>query len=448
MKHFLYCLLCFSYRFQIELTRRFTASGLAVLSWIVICGFLSLDTNQSVTYQIFTLLLSILIIAIASRHFFRYRFSATRTLPRFASVGIKLKYRIVIHNKSNKTQNGLKLFENFADPRPTLKELTEIFENKSIESIRLDFLYYRWLWLISRNQGVKAKALDLPSLPPNSKTEVVFEIEPSYRGTTRFTSITVARPDPFGLVNAWISVSLPQSLLILPKLYKLPRIELPGSKRYQSAGITLALSVGESEEFRSLRDYRPGDSLRKIHWKSWAKVGHPIVKEEQDEFLVRHAIILDTFQTAKYSEILEEAVSIAASFACDIETQESLLDLIFVGNRAYCFTIGRGLSSSNEILEILASVVACQDKSFDSLIPIVMERVSLLNSCIAIFLCWDENRRKLVNYLRDVGVYITVFIITDKPELLHKFNSEFTSDELATFHILTLGKIQEGLMSL
>ena len=33
-------------------------------------------------------------------------------------------------------------------------------------------------------------------------------------------------------------------------------------------------------------------------------------------------------------EVFEEAVSIAASYACTIETQDSLLDLLFVGTRA------------------------------------------------------------------------------------------------------------------
>lgn len=445
MKLFLYRLFCFSYAVQKQLTRKFTTTGLVVLSCIVISGMISSDTNQSATYQIFAFLLSTLMIAIAESLFFRYRFSATRTLPRFATVGIKLKYRIVIHNQSKKTQNGLKLWENFADPRPTFKEFIqtpELFGNQH-KSIILALL--RWLGLIARKQGATATAFNLPSLAPNSKTEVVFEIKPSHRGVLRLTGLTVARSDPFGLVNACTTISLPQSLLILPKLYHLPPVQLPGSRIYQSGGVALTSSVGNSQEFRSLRDYRPGDSLRKIHWQSWAKVGKPIVKEEQDEFFVRHAMILDTFQNTKYSEILEEAVSIAASFACEVQTQESLLDLMFVGNQAYCFTFGSGLSSTDEMLEILASVVACQDKSFDSLIPTVTEKVSLLSGCICIFLCWDEHRKKLVNYLQRMGIHTLVLIITE-PE--SKYDSEFMNDELANFHILKLGNIQEGLMSI
>ena len=70
--------------------------------------------------------------------------------------------------------------------------------------------------------------------------------------------------------------------------------------------------------------------MRRIHWRSWAKLGRPVVKEFQDEFFVRHALVLDTFTDPDDVQIFEEAVSIAASFACSIDTQESLLDLLFV----------------------------------------------------------------------------------------------------------------------
>ncbi len=75
--------------------------------------------------------------------------------------------------------------------------------------------------------------------------------------------------------------------------------------------------------------------------------------------------MLDTFQHDEpYSETFEEAISVAASFACGVLTQESLLDLLFVGAQAYCFTTGRGLAHVDQMLEILASVRMCVDQPF------------------------------------------------------------------------------------
>jgi uncharacterized protein (DUF58 family) len=212
--------------------------------------------------------------------------------------------------------------------------------------------------------------------------------------------------------------------------------------------VALASSVGDAEEFRALREYRPGDPTRKIHWKSWAKVGKPMIKEEQDEFFVRHALILDTFQQDAESEILEEAVAIAASLACEVQTQESLLDMMFVGLESYCFTVGRGLGQTERMLELLASVVPCQDKSFESFLPVIQARGSLLSGCICVLLDWDDARKHLVQYLQSLGIPTLVLVIRgdrglsvdpilDAADLCH-----------SQIHILELGQVQQGLMQL
>ena len=446
MKLFVYRIFYFGYGIQRKFSRRITVSGIGI-SLLAIATAVTGYSSESMNYQTCTFLIAILLISTVFSIFFRYRFSATRNLPRFATVGVKLNYKIIIHNKSDKIQKSLKLFENFSDRRPTFKEFTETPEPETARrNLTHAFGFNRWLWLIARKQCGKALSIELPPLAPHSKTEVTGEIIPTHRGVMRLAGMTVARPDPFGLFNACATISLPQSLLILPQLYNLPPIQLPGTMKHQSGGVALASSVGDAEEFRSLREYRPGDSLRKIHWKSWAKVGKPIVKEEQDEFFVRHALILDTFQSVNYSEILEAAISVAASLACEVQTQESLLDLMFVGHEAYCFTFGRSLSHTDKMLEILASVVACRDKPFDSIIPVVIEKLTLLSGCICIFLTWDEDRRRLINYLKSMGIHTLVLILTESENKLDNFDLDSLNDQLATFHILKLGKIQEELM--
>ncbi len=186
--------------------------------------------------------------------------------------------------------------------------------------------------------------------------------------------------------------------------------------------------------------------MRRIHWKSWAKRGEPIVKEFQDEFFVRHALILDTFQKAEQSEILEEALSVAASFAYSIQTQESLLDLMFVGAEAYCFTSGRGIAHVDRMLEILASVRACSDRPFSTLPAMVMERSSLLSGCVCVLLAWDEERQKLIHLLRGLGLPVLVLVITDdENELLDPGPMKSDPENL---HRLQVGKVKEGLAQL
>ena len=425
--------------FKQWLDRRFTAIGKAIIGCLLISAVVGIDTRLTMAYQVFAFLLAILVIAIFFSLRFKARFRVSRTLPRFGTVGVKLQYPIIVENQTNKIQKGLRLKENFADTRPSYAEFRNAIAVKKYRFTSISYLYYRWCQLISRRTKATAKIVDIPTIKANGKTKIVMEIEPTTRGIIELTNITIARRDPLSIFNACKTITLKQSLLVLPKRYQVPHLELPGLRKAQSGSTALASSVGDAEEFVSLRDYRPGDPLRKIHWKSWAKIDKPIVREEQEEFFVRHALILDNFESAEYSEIMEAAVSVAASFACDFQTQESLLDLMFVADQAYCFTAGRGLGTTEKMLEILAGVTTCQDKSFDSLTSTVMNRVSLLSGCICVFICWDEARQKLIRNLQEFNIPTLVLVVTDQELKINNF-------ELGKIHLLSLGKIQEKLM--
>lgn len=207
----------------------------------------------------------------------------------------------------------------------------------------------------------------------------------------------------------------------------------------------MASSIGESEEFVSLREYRPGDPLRRIHWKSFAKIGKPIVKEFQDEFFVRHALILDTFSPLAYSETFEEAVSVAASLAYTIQNQDSLLDLMFVGPQAFCFTTGRGIAHTEQMLEILASVQICRDKKFDSLEHMVLQHAAQISGCVCVFLDWDDARKNFVKSIKAQGTPLMVFVVTPNGVTL---DPGPMANQPETFHHLPIGKIREKLAML
>ena len=369
------------------LRRRFTPAGLCVVGGFVIAGAVGADIENTVIYQSFSLLLALLLLALASSFFFRAKFSATRSLPRIGTAGQPLRYRVQVKNLTPKTQTGLTLIEELADPRPAFPEWLafQVAEGRRIRPFRVT--QYR------RKNPFRLATLknaEVPPLPANGAGEMPVEILPLRRGILRFTGLTLARTDPLGIFRSFSKVAAPQAVLILPRRYPLPPIALPGALRYQEGGVALAANVGRSEEFVALREYRHGDPMRHIHWRSWAKAGKPIVKEFEDEFFVRHALVLDTFDDEPNSELLEEAVSVAASFACTVLTQESLLDLLFVGNQSYCFTAGRGLAHADQMLEILASVKNCGDKKFETLEQLVLNHVAAVSGCICVLQRWDE----------------------------------------------------------
>jgi uncharacterized protein (DUF58 family) len=424
--------------------RRFTPAGLAVVVAFFVCGAVGVDIDNTVTYQSFTLLLALLLFSFACSFFYRATFSASRLLPRIGTAGQPLLYRVLLKNLTAKNQTDLVLLEDLADPRPTFAEWLafQTAEGRRVRPFRMEDRKFRNPFSMANT-----KEAPIPPLPAHGEVEVRAEIFPQRRGVLRFAGVTVARPDPFGLFRSFSKVPAPQTVLILPKRYPIPNIALPGAMRYQEGGVALAANVGSSEEFVSLRDYRHGDPLRHIHWRSWAKTGKPIVKEYEDEFFVRHALVLDTFDDEPNSEVLEEAVSVAASFACTILTQESLLDLLFVGHQSYCFTAGRGLAHADQMLEILASVKNCADKPFVTLENLVLNHIGAVSGCICVLQRWDDARRKFIEKLKTLGIPLLVLIVVPAGGGISGAGGALVDAE-GTLHVLEVGKISEGLAKL
>lgn len=409
----------------------------------MVAGATGVDMENTVTYQSFTLLLGLLLLSFACGLFFRGAFSATRLLPRIATAGQPFRYCVAIKNLTAKNQAGLTLIEDLADPRPSFEDWLgfqlarggrvlpfHIHQRRSNNPFRL----------------ATSKESELPPLLARGDAEVIMEVFPLRRGVLRFTGVTLARPDPFGVFRSFISVRTEQKVLILPRRYLIPPIALPGAWRCQQGGIALAANVGRGEEFVALREYRHGDSLRHMHWQSWAKTGKPVVKELEDEFFLRHALVLDTFDDEPNSDVFEEAVSVAASFACTVLTQESLLDLLFVGHESYSFSAGRGPGHAEQMLEILASVRHCANKSFEVLEQLVRNHVAAVSGCICVLQNWDEARKKFVEKLRVLGVPLLVLVVMPPGQI--KLDAGPLRDKPECFHVLEIGDIAEKLAKL
>jgi uncharacterized protein (DUF58 family) len=420
--------------------RRFTRAGQVVLGTLVVAGMMGPDTENNVAYQGFALLLGLVLVAALFTLRFKARFELERHLPRFGTVGCPLTYSVRLKNLSARPQKGLSLLENLLDPRPSFHDWLAVqrAEAKLARPFRLQRSR------TSPFNFAQMKAASVPPVAPRGSVEVPVELIPLRRGVLHFTGATLARPDPLGLCRAFRKLPASGTTLILPRRYPMPPIPMPGSLKYQEGGVALASSVGQSDEFVSLRDYRPGDPLRHIHWRSWARAGRPVVKEFEDEFFVRHALVLDTFMEHPHSELFEEAVSVAASFACTVQSQESLLDLLFVGTQSYCFTAGRGLGQVEQILEILASVRPCHGQPFSQLDHLVLDHVAAISGCICVMLSWDDERRRFVRKLKELGLPVMVLVLVEAGEK-QNLNPGGREEDPGRFHVLELGRIEQDL---
>ena len=381
--------------------------------------------------------------------FSRSKFGVERRMPRFGSVDTELSYAVRVKNLSKRFQRGVSVVEDLPDPRPSVREFSITPEPGEEKRNFWDrrYLFYRWKWLLAQRIHARPEESQCPDLEPEGSVEVPMKLVPLRRGAMCLERISIGCPDPVGVYRSMVKVPCHHEILILPKRYPVGPLALPGSQRYQQGGVALASHIGESEEFISLRDYRFGDPLKKIHWPSWARTGKPIVKEFVDEFFVRHGLILDTFTDNPFSDEFEEAVSVAASFACTIEEQDSLLDLLVIGPQAFTYTVGRGVGSLEKMLEILAGVQACQDKSFSVLENLVMGHGTELSGCLCVFLEWNDERQKFVRKLQQMQIPVKVALIV-KPDETEKTSPGVMVDDMDNFHVISSDKVADGLKNL
>jgi uncharacterized protein (DUF58 family) len=439
------------------LRERLTPAGWLALGVAGTAAAAGLDTNQTVTYRAFTFLAALLVLSYGASRLFRARVTATRHLPRYATAGERCSYRVVLANQGARTLRGASVRERFRDPRPGYDEWRRTREPGEERRNWWDRTvgYFRWRWQVERRVPRDVEAGELAALEPGERQELRLSFTPRRRGRIALAGLTVGCPDPLGLVQGLARVPLAAHLVALPRRYRLPELALPGKRKYQPGGVSLAASVGDAEEFLALRDYRPGDPLQRVHWKSFARSGKPVVKEYQDEFFERHALVLDTGSARGEDASFEDAVALAASFVYTIDTQECLLDLLFVGSvvprsdggaapgiRAY--TAGRGQLQSEHMLEVLAAVSPSDAGAFPELARAVVARRDSLSSVILILLNWDAERERLVGSLRATGAEVRALLVCPKDA----GDAAFGAPPPAWLLKLHPGEIESGLARL
>jgi hypothetical protein len=122
-----------------------------------------------------------------------------------------------------------------------------------------------------------------------------------------------------------------------------------------------------------------------------------------------------------------------------------LLDLMFVGPEAYCFTSGRGVGHIEQMLEILASVQMCHDTGFESLEHLVFTHAAELSGCVCVFLAWDQTRQDLVEGLLARRVPLRVLVVSEAAERLPLGVMETQPEN---FHVLPQGQVARKLATL
>lgn len=135
--------------------------------------------------------------------------------------------------------------------------------------------------------------VSLPSVRPGEKAAVATERPVPRRGRFEIGPLTARVVDPLGLAHASVDVSQPVALMVYPRIEQLPEVEL--RDRRTSGGKTSPLRPALSgDEFFAVRQWQDGDDLRKIHWRTTARRGELMMRQDETHPFPRATVFVDT----------------------------------------------------------------------------------------------------------------------------------------------------------
>jgi len=187
---------------------------------------------------------------------------------------------------------------------------------------------------------------------PLRDVEARCEVSFKHRGVYTLGPLSLATAFPFGLFVKERRLEVPAELVIWPRTDLEPpdpwASDTRGrtSRRGQLSGVS-----GARGEFDALREYRSGDDVRDVHWRSTARVGEPIMRSFLDESGESRWLVIDTRSPA--GEAAEQALANVASIARRY-TQASIPFGVLAG--ATRVQPGRGTRHLERALDALARV--------------------------------------------------------------------------------------------
>lgn len=231
---------------------------------------------------------------------------------------------------SRRILKGVRVERSFQPPSETVDEgletvdvKTDFHEDDPIE-VRLQAKQtgLRPAFLIAGQETCPFAPLDeqnqpffIPTLFRDRPVTLSYHTTCDRRGVYKFDDLRLHSRGTFGLFRSQRTLAVPSELLIYPQFHPLKRLRLLEHRGFTDRQ---SLRVGQGSEIIGTREYRSGDSMRHIHWRSTARLGELVVKELSDQDQLTLTVILDLsvgggLREGKFSTF-ETAIRLAATF--------------------------------------------------------------------------------------------------------------------------------------
>jgi uncharacterized protein (DUF58 family) len=216
----------------------------------------------------------------------------------------------------------------------------------------------RWPWpvwgiSIETNFGNR-ESVALSRVGGWSSSEFEWELTPRCRGEFPGEAPQIATGFPFGLREARRPAKVLQSLIVWPQVIPLETL-LDAAETRPSDEFFSEHRSGECGDMTGTRLFRPGDSLRRVHWAQTARTGRMIVCERQAPAISGVRVVFDSdsrmHRGSGRGSSLEWSIRIAASVCLAYQRENADVECCFAHST---IPVLRGESGRQKFLDALA----------------------------------------------------------------------------------------------
>lgn len=146
---------------------------------------------------------------------------------------------------------------------------------------------------------------ELPSLDAGAGLDLQYGFTPPRRGVAELGPLVVEVADPFGLARGQFPVGDRHRVVVAPETVELDQSAVDIASDSGSARLFQHRALAGEHDIMT-RDYRPGDALRRVHWKASAHHGDLMVREDEKRSHAEALLLVDT-RRGSYRDVARAA---------------------------------------------------------------------------------------------------------------------------------------------
>ncbi len=189
--------------------------------------------------------------------------------------------------------------------------------------------------------------LPVSAVSPGQEFKHRYSISPKLRGVYQIGPLTAEFSDPMGLARRRQELAKATEIIVHPNVEEV--LDRPLTRAFEDPPLRPPRSRAwpEGFEFYGMRDYVPGDDMRRVVWRAYARTDKMLVREFEQGISDRIAVVVDTdhnwHSPGQPSDTFETSVRVAASvgvrhvkdgFSVRLEAGYDQLGQVFRGPRA------------------------------------------------------------------------------------------------------------------